>query len=38
MTDTTRPALQTALAYHQAWTGHDLHKTRNYIAESEQQQ
>jgi ketosteroid isomerase-like protein len=33
MTDTTSPALQTALAYYQAWTGHDLDKAMTYIAE-----
>ena len=33
MTGTTSPALQTALAYYQAWTGHDLDKAMNYIAD-----
>jgi ketosteroid isomerase-like protein len=33
MTDTTSPALQTALAYYQAWTSHDLEKAMNYIAD-----
>jgi ketosteroid isomerase-like protein len=33
MSDTTSPALRTALAYHQAWTSHDLDKAMNYIAE-----
>jgi hypothetical protein len=33
MTDTTSPALQTALAYHQAWTSHDLDKAMSYIAD-----
>ena len=32
MTDTTSPALQTALAYYQAWTSHDLEKAMSYIA------
>jgi len=32
MTDTTSPALQTALAYYQAWTSHDLDKAMSYIA------
>ena len=32
-TDTTGPALRTALAYYQAWTGHDLDKAMSYIAE-----
>ena len=32
MTDTTSPALRTALAYHQAWTRHDLDKAMSYIA------
>ncbi len=32
MTDTS-PALQTALAYYQAWTSHDLDKAMNYIAD-----
>lgn len=33
MTDTTSPALRTALAYHQAWTSHDLDKAMSYIAD-----
>jgi len=33
MTDTTSPALQTALAYYQAWTSHDLDAAMSYIAE-----
>jgi len=33
MTDTTSPALRTALAYFQAWTGHDLDKAMSYIAD-----
>jgi ketosteroid isomerase-like protein len=33
MSDTTSPALQTALAYYQAWTGHDLDKAMSYIAD-----
>jgi ketosteroid isomerase-like protein len=33
MTDTTSPALATALAYFQAWTGHDLDKAMSYIAD-----
>jgi hypothetical protein len=33
MTDTTSPALRTALAYYQAWTGHDLDKAMSYIAD-----
>ncbi|HUE61090.1 MAG TPA: nuclear transport factor 2 family protein [Acidimicrobiales bacterium] len=33
MTDTTSPALQTALAYYQAWTSHDLDKAMSYIAD-----
>jgi hypothetical protein len=33
MTDTsTPPALATALAYHQAWTSHDLDRAMTYIA------
>ena len=34
MTDTTSPALQTALAYYQAWTSHDVDKAMNYIADN----
>ena len=33
MTETTSPALRTALAYYQAWTGHDLEKAMSYIAD-----
>src|SRR5262245_31346822 len=33
MTDTTSPALRTALAYHQAWTSHDLETAMSYIAD-----
>lgn len=33
MTDTTGRALQTALAYHQAWTGRDLEKAMSYVAD-----
>jgi ketosteroid isomerase-like protein len=33
MTDTTSPALRTALAYYEAWTGHDLDKAMSYIAD-----
>jgi ketosteroid isomerase-like protein len=32
MTETTSPALRTALAYFDAWTGHDLDKAMSYIA------
>jgi ketosteroid isomerase-like protein len=32
MTQTTSPALRTALAYYQAWTSHDLDKAMSYIA------
>jgi hypothetical protein len=33
MTDTTSPALRTALAYYQAWTSHDLDKAMSHIAD-----
>ena len=33
MTDAASPALQTALAYYQAWTSHDLDKAMSYIAD-----
>jgi len=33
MTETTSPALRTALAYFEAWTGRDLDKALEYIAE-----
>ena len=32
MTETTSPALRTALAYFHAWTSHDLDKAMQYIA------
>ena len=32
MTETASPALRTALAYYQAWTGHDLDKAMSYVA------
>ena len=32
MTDTNSPALEVALAYFHAWTGHDLDKAMSYIA------
>ena len=32
-TDTTSPALRTALAYYHAWTSHDLDKAMSYIAD-----
>ena len=32
MTETTSPALRTALAYYQAWTSHDLDKAMSYTA------
>jgi hypothetical protein len=32
MTEITSPALLTALAYYEAWTGHDLDKAMSYIA------
>jgi SnoaL-like domain len=32
MTAQPSPALQVALAYHQAWTGHDLDQAMSYIA------
>ena len=34
MTETTSPALRTALAYFHAWTSHDLDKAMEYIAEN----
>ena len=34
MTQTTSPALRTALAYYQAWTSHDLDKAMSYIADN----
>ena len=33
MTDTTSPALRTALAYFQAWTSRDIDKAMSYIAD-----
>ena len=33
MTDTTSPALRTALAYYHAWTGHDLDRAMSHIAD-----
>ena len=33
MTEPTSPALEIALAYFHAWTGHDLDKAMEYIAE-----
>jgi ketosteroid isomerase-like protein len=33
MNETTSPALHTALAYFQAWTGHDLDQAMSYIAD-----
>lgn len=33
MTETASPALRTALAYYQAWTGHDLDRAMSYIAD-----
>ena len=33
MTETTSPALRTALAYYQAWTDHDLDNAMSYIAD-----
>ena len=33
MTDTNSPALEVALAYFHAWTGHDLDKAMSYIAD-----
>lgn len=33
MTESTSPALDVALAYHQAWTSHDLDNAMSYIAE-----
>ena len=32
MSDSTSPALETALAYYHAWTSHDLDKAMSYIA------
>ncbi len=33
MTETASPALRVALAYHQAWTSHDLDTAMTYIAD-----
>jgi ketosteroid isomerase-like protein len=33
MTETTSPALRTALAYFRAWTSHDLESAMSYIAD-----
>jgi SnoaL-like domain len=33
MTGSTSPALDVALAYHKAWTSHDLEKAMSYIAD-----
>lgn len=33
MTETPSPALDTALAYHRAWTSHDFEHAMTYIAE-----
>lgn len=33
MTDTTSPALRTALAYYEAWTSHDLDTAMTYVAD-----
>ena len=33
MAEFTSPALDIALAYHQAWTSHDLEKAMTYIAD-----
>jgi hypothetical protein len=33
MIASTSPALDVALAYHYAWTGHDLDKAMSYIAD-----
>jgi ketosteroid isomerase-like protein len=33
MTETTSPALRTALAYYHAWTGHDLDNAMSYVAD-----
>jgi ketosteroid isomerase-like protein len=34
MTQTNSPALEVALAYFHAWTGHDLDEAMNYIADN----
>ena len=33
MTESTNPALDVALAYFHAWTGHDLDKAMEYVAD-----
>ncbi|GLF93014.1 nuclear transport factor 2 family protein [Streptomyces yaizuensis] len=33
MTDAPSPALETALAYHRAWTGHDFDRAMTYVAD-----
>jgi ketosteroid isomerase-like protein len=33
MTETASPALRTALAYYEAWTGHDLDQAMSFIAD-----
>jgi len=33
MTESSSPALDAALAYHHAWTSHDLDKAMSYIAD-----
>jgi ketosteroid isomerase-like protein len=33
MTESTSPALEVALAYFHAWTGHDLDKAMEYVAD-----
>ena len=33
MTDQQSQALETALAYHRAWTGHDIERAMTYIAD-----
>jgi ketosteroid isomerase-like protein len=33
MTETTSPALRTALAYYRAWSSHDVDEAMSYIAE-----
>jgi hypothetical protein len=33
MTETTSPALRTAPAYYQAWTGRDLDQVMSYVAD-----
>ena len=33
MTESTSPALEVALAYFHAWTGHDLDRAMEYVAD-----